>query len=157
MTKRWSDKGEPDLVALSSETFKGSHEVTFGEPKGNEVVVTVRAAAERTWWGRHLRWRESSETAWRKQTSTFICDRDNGEWDETLIATPHDAKHVFARVDIDHGIIKTENVSRLLIRVGGKYGYDSSYMGTAPPSQETGDWSTTYTCRYGLVPDSPSK
>ena len=57
VTKRWSDKGEPDLVALSSESFKGTYEVTFGEPKDNKVIVTVSATAERTWWDKLSLWR----------------------------------------------------------------------------------------------------
>ena len=124
-TRNWSHKGTPNLVWLSPESFEGNLTVTFGAPEDNKVIVTAKATATRTWRGRLLPWREYSETAWRTRTSEFTCNSVTGRWDETSDSTPDDVKHLYARVNIVHGVRKTKETSTLVVEFGGKSGYGS--------------------------------
>ncbi len=161
VTKCWSDKGDPDLVALSPESFKGTLEVTCGAPEDNTVIVTARATAKRTWRMKRLLWaRQSSEDAAHAVEYRFTCDKKTGRWHVAMATVELDhGKKVFAEAGVVHVVREhkpKDTTSTVMVKVMGKYGCGSN-TGEPLGSQETGDWSTTYVRRHGLVPDSPSK
>ena len=163
VTKRWSDKGEPDLVALSPETFKGTLEVTFGAPEDNKVIVTAKATAKRTWRNPWLLWNgivfpPFSEALSHTATYTYTCDKQARLWSrEGGTSRLVEGGPVFAAVEVDHLPVKGyDDTFSVIIRVRGKYGC-GPYRDQIHCSQKTNDCVTTYICRYGLVPDSSSK